>query len=95
MKTLLGTNLAGNQPHKRPLLANCSKTEPSLHFQSRSLRFGAKYVFDARIFLILTSIVQPTLPHMMKKKLLREVQTKLHLLYFTNNLNAKRLHFMY
>ena len=93
MKTLLGTNLAGDQPHKRPLLANCSKTEPSLHFQSRSLRFGAKYVFMSgfssfwRLFcnqLFLT-----------EKELLREVQTKLHLLYFTNNPNAKRLHFMY
>ena len=94
MKTLLGTNLAGDRPHKRPLLAICSKTEPSLHFQSRSLRFGAKYVFVVRILLILTSILQPTLLHRIKK-LLREVQTKLHLLYFTNNPNAKRLHFMY
>ena len=93
MKTLPGTNPLTNQPHKRPLLANCSKTEPRFIFNP------GHYVLEQNMFLMsgFSSFWRLFCNQLFltEKELLREVRNKLHLLYFTNNPTAKNLHFMY
>ena len=93
MKTLPGTNPVTNQPHKRPLLANCSKTEPRFIFNP------GHYVLEQNMFLMsgFSSFWRLFCNQLFltEKELLRKVRNKLHLLYFTNNPTAKNLHFMY
>ena len=88
MKTLLGTNLVTNQPHKRPLLANCSKTEPRFIFNP------GHYVLEQNMFWCQDSphsdVYFATNPSSQKKELLRKMRNT-----NTNNPTAKKLHFMY
>ena len=79
MKTLPGTNPLTNQPHKRPLLANCSKTEPRFIFNP------GHYVLEQNMFLMsgFSSFWRLFCNQLFltEKELLREVRNKLHLLY--------------
>ena len=92
MKTLPGTNLATDHIN--------GHYWPTARKQSQAFIFNpGHYILEQNMFLMsgFSSFWRLFCNQLFltEKELLREVQTKLHLLYFTNNPNAKRLHFMY